>query len=114
VSNRQSFESVRKWITDVNRLANATAVRLLVGNKADLEGERTVSRSEGETLADALGVPFVETSAKTAANVQAMFTQMCRAIADRQEAVRGPSGAVPVGERGIGRPVPARRDGGCC
>lgn len=73
-------------MNDVDRLANPQVCKLVVGNKADLDDKRQVSREEGRTFADNLGVPFLETSAKTAMNVNQMFTQMCTAIANRQGA----------------------------
>ena len=42
---------------------------LLVGNKADLEERRQVSIEEAQTRAQQWNVPYVETSAKTRANV---------------------------------------------
>lgn len=58
--------------------------KILIGNKADLESKRVVSKDEGQAFADNLGIPFMETSAKTAYNVSSMFTQMCREIVSRQ------------------------------
>ncbi|OHT15521.1 Ras-related protein RABD1 [Tritrichomonas foetus] len=84
ITNRQSFENVRKWLTEVDKLANPLVCKLIVGNKADLEDKRVVSRSEGQNLADGFGIPFIETSAKTAYNVKDMFNQMCLAISSRQ------------------------------
>ena len=42
---------------------------LLVGNKADLSDRRKVSQDEASQRANQWGVPYVETSAKTRANV---------------------------------------------
>ena len=83
VTNRQSFDNLRKWVADVERLANPQVCKLIVGNKADLEDKRQVRREEGQVFADNLGVPFIETSAKTSFNVREMFTQMCLAINQR-------------------------------
>lgn len=41
-----------------------------LGNKSDLEAKRKVSREEGEAFAKEHGMVFMETSAKTAANVE--------------------------------------------
>mgnify|MGYP001044406976 FL=1 len=84
VTNRQSFENVRKWIAEVERLANPSVCKLLVGNKADLDQKREITRNEGQSLADSLGIPFMETSAKTDYNVKEMFMSMCVAIQNRQ------------------------------
>lgn len=53
-----------KWLGDMEKFAPDDAVRLLIGNKSDLEIERQVTLEEGEELAARLGVPFIETSAK--------------------------------------------------
>lgn len=43
---------------------------MLIGNKSDLEHRRAVSTKEGELFAQENGLVFMETSAKTAANVE--------------------------------------------
>ncbi|OHT00414.1 Ras-like GTP-binding protein YPT1 [Tritrichomonas foetus] len=84
ITDRASFDHLRKWIDDVDKLANPNVCKFLVGNKADLQTKRCVSTEEGQQFANTLGIPFIETSAKTALNVQKMFKMMCQAIADRQ------------------------------
>ena len=42
----------------------------LIGNKSDLEHKRAVSTEEGEQFAKENNLIFIETSAKTAANVE--------------------------------------------
>ena len=48
----------------------------LVGNKVDKEEERKVSTAEGKKLADELGLPFIETSAKSGENIENLFSDM--------------------------------------
>lgn len=43
---------------------------MLIGNKSDLSNKRAVSREEGESFAEKNGLTFLETSAKTADNVE--------------------------------------------
>ena len=45
-------------------------VIMLIGNKSDLENRRQVSTEEGERFAKENGLIFMETSAKTAFNVE--------------------------------------------
>ncbi|EAY11403.1 GTP-binding protein YPTM1, putative [Trichomonas vaginalis G3] len=80
ITDRKSFENLRKWVSDVDRLANKQVCRIIVGNKTDLSDKRAVRRDEGQAFADSLGVPFIETSAKTANNIQQLFIQMCQAV----------------------------------
>ena len=46
---------------------------MLIGNKSDLDSRRQVSANEGEMFAREHGLIFMETSAKTAANVEEAF-----------------------------------------
>lgn len=51
---------------------------LLVGNKSDLEDRRQVSVDEARGKAEESGVQYVETSAKTRANVdKVIFVPLC-------------------------------------
>ena len=43
---------------------------MLIGNKSDLAARRAVSAAEGEAFAAEHGLVFLETSAKTAHNVE--------------------------------------------
>ena len=45
-------------------------VIMLIGNKSDLDHRRQVTVEEGESFAKENGLIFLETSAKTAANVE--------------------------------------------
>ena len=55
---------------------------------SDLEARRDVKREEGEAFAREHGLIFMETSAKTAANVEEAFINTAREIYDKiQEGV---------------------------
>lgn len=48
---------------------------MLIGNKSDLEHRRAVSTQEGQLFAQENGLVFLETSAKSAANVETVRTK---------------------------------------
>jgi Ras-related protein Rab-2A len=54
---------------------------MLIGNKSDLE-KREVSYEEGEKFAQENGLIFLETSAKTAQNVEEAFLKTAQKIFD--------------------------------
>ena len=73
VTNRESFENVKKeWYEDIKKVVASDALLILIGNKIDLE-KRMISTSEGEKLAQQLGMAYIETSAKTGENIEDVF-----------------------------------------
>lgn len=57
----------------MQRQASPSIVIALAGNKADLANKRVVEYDEAQTYADENGLLFMETSAKTAMNVNDIF-----------------------------------------
>lgn len=55
---------------DARQHANSNMTIMLIGNKSDLQHRRAVSTEEGEQFAKENGLIFMETSAKTAHNVE--------------------------------------------
>lgn len=65
---------------------------MLVGNKCDKTYEREVSKEEGAALARQFGCEFIETSAKTAQNVERLFMNLVRALRQTREIDPGATG----------------------
>ena len=73
-TDRASFNAIPEWMERVKQTSLGTKL-ILVGTKADLGSAREVSYCEGVQLAERLGVPFLETSAKAGMHVaEAFFT----------------------------------------
>ena len=70
VTNEQSFENVRNWVQSINDNADKDIVKILVGNKIDLEDDRKITFEQGQELAAEIGVEYMETSAKADINVK--------------------------------------------
>jgi small GTP-binding protein len=81
ISSQSSFARAKSWVKELQRQGNASLVMALAGNKADLSAEkREVEASEAEAYAEENGLFFVETSAKTAANVNDLFYEIARKL----------------------------------
>ena len=78
--------------------------KILIGNKCDWEEKRVVSTERGQQLADELGIPFLEVSAKTNTNIDKAFYSLAadikKRIIDTSKPDQGAAGqAVNVGEK---------------
>ncbi|MCL7023897.1 hypothetical protein MKW94_029737 [Papaver nudicaule] len=76
VTEKESFDNVKQWLSEIDRYANDTVCKLLVGNKCDLVEEKVVQTETAKAFADELGIPFIETSAKDSINVEQVFLTM--------------------------------------
>ena len=88
VTSSESFDHVNDWLKEVNRYAAEGTVKLLVGNKSDRTADKVVTESQAKEFADELGIPFIETSAKSSKNVEEAFLTMAGELI-RQRDARG-------------------------
>ena len=83
VTDQESFNNVKQWLSEIDRYANENVNKLLVGNKSDLEEKRVVDKATAQAFADEIGIPYIETSAKNATNVEEAFMTMAGEIKNR-------------------------------
>lgn len=70
ITRRESFNHLGRWLEEARQNGNPNMTIMLIGNKCDLEHRRAVSTKEGEVFAQEHGLIFLETSAKSAQNVE--------------------------------------------
>jgi hypothetical protein len=106
---------IRTWFSNVEQHATEGVNKILIGNKCDWEEKRAVSTERGQALADELGIPFLEVSAKSNINVDQAFYSLASDIkkrlidSARSDQAAGPS--VNVGDAGGAN---AGMGGKCC
>ncbi|XP_020642829.1 ras-related protein Rab-1A isoform X3 [Pogona vitticeps] len=89
VTDQDSFNNMHLWMEEIDRYASENVNKLIVGNKSDLTSKKAVDYTTAKVpllpleYADSLGVPFLETSAKNAINVEQAFLTMAAEIKDR-------------------------------
>ncbi|KAF8214268.1 ras protein [Mycena galopus ATCC 62051] len=85
IGSRSTFDHIETHHQSMRRVKGEHPAFILVGNKCDKTHEREVSEEEGAALARQLGCEFMETSAKTAHNVERAFTSVVKALRETAE-----------------------------
>ncbi|KAL4360785.1 hypothetical protein GQ457_04G014530 [Hibiscus cannabinus] len=112
VTDQASFHNVKQWLNEIDRYASGSVNKLLVGNKCDLTAKKEVPYETAKAFADELGIPFMETSAKNATNVEQAFMAMAGDIKSRMATQPAINNARPPMVQIRGQPV--NQNTGCC
>ncbi|RMD45107.1 hypothetical protein DV735_g111, partial [Chaetothyriales sp. CBS 134920] len=119
ITSRQSFDEIQTFQQQILRVKDKDYFPIiLVGNKCDLEGDRVVSRDEGQALARQFNCKFIETSAKNRINVDNAFYDLVREIRRYNREMSGyGSSAPPLGSQAPGHKLEmdnSQESAGCC
>ena len=101
VTDERTFKNIHTWYYTVHEHASDDAQLLLVGNKSDMDA-RVVSREQGEALAQELGMPFLESSAKDNSNVDEIFFTLAKLIQENTASSQARGGGADSAASGAG------------
>ncbi len=110
ITNRQSFDDLNFWLNDIEKIANKNTVKLLVGNKCDLEDKREVTFQEGKDFADNNGMKFIETSATTNQNVDEAFEILIDEVIKNYKDILVTEWRIVLNRKNVYK----KKVGGCC
>lgn len=126
ITRRETFNHLTTWLEDARQHSNSNMVIMLIGNKSDLDSRREVKKEEGEAFAREHGLVFMETSARTAANVEEAFINTAKEIYEKiQEGVfdiNNEANGIKIGQQhsptnpslGSGNNPGGQSSSGCC
>nr|XP_020461023.1 ras-related protein Rab-5C-like [Monopterus albus] len=114
ITNADTFARAKNWVKELQRQANPNIVIALAGNKADIANKRAVELQEAQAYADDNSLLFMETSAKTAMNVNEIFMAIAKKLPKND-----PQGGAGQGGRTrtgvvLQDTAPQGRSGQCC
>lgn len=113
ITSQESFNRAKTWIKELQRQANPNIVIALAGNKTDLANKRAVEYQEAQAYAEENGLLFMETSAKTAMNVNDIFLAIAKRLPKNEQLSGG--GSSGHERRGVDLGQNQQQsNGGCC
>ena len=117
ITDANSFTVSKKWVSELRQARGSDCYAVLVGNKSDLQSQRTVPFDDAKSWADSQKMEYFETSAKTGSNVEQAFMALVKKL------TAGKGGRKTTGDaRGkrktasvrFDEPPPEEQRGGCC
>ncbi|KAF9917547.1 GTP-binding protein of the rab/ypt [Lobosporangium transversale] len=113
ITQSSSLDKAKSWVKELQRQADPNIVIALAGNKSDLSARRVIETEEAQAYADEAGLLFFETSAKTATNVNELFTSIAKKMPLDMLANPRPRGA-GLNPRGVDLNRDNRESGCAC
>ena len=86
ITREETFVNIIDWLKEVKQHASQDIVIYLIGNRADLEDEREVTRERAVEFCKQYNIDkFFETSAKTGFNVEEVFSLAGKELYNHQK-----------------------------
>ena len=80
ITCKESFKNIKNWLHQINQYANEKVLKIIVGNKSDLQDKRVVEKKEVEEFCKENNIYHIETSAKNSNNIKDIFLYLCEKL----------------------------------
>jgi len=106
ISKKSTFESANYWYETFQSVVGSSFVVVLIGNKADLDNEREVSKEEAEEWASAHNCRYFEASALTGFGIKNALKVFIDGLLQSRKAPSVPKVPAPITDN--------KQNSGCC
>lgn len=83
LTNSKSFSDLKYWAQQLKDFADPLLIKMLLGNKSDIETDRKIQKEEVEKFCNLNDFFYYETSAKLNTNIDACFFDLAKKIKER-------------------------------
>ncbi|EDV19728.1 Ras-related protein Rab-21 [Trichoplax sp. H2] len=116
ITDEDSFMKVKKWVKELRKMLGNEICLCIVGNKIDLEKDRTVHVTRAEDYAQSVGAVHFHTSAKMNKGIEEVFLNLTKRMLAAQD-----DNTNTAGKQGGSRKSvviiddePLQQSSGCC
>ena len=87
ITNNDSFINIKSWIKIIKEECGTHMPIILLGNKNDLENQRSVDKDTAITFAKEEKLEYIETSSKSGENISKAISLLCEKVLQDSEFV---------------------------
>merc|ERR1712173_571192 len=89
ITDKTSFQKVRNWVSELQKIVGKDIVLVIAGNKIDLASRQQVSWDEAESFARSVGATLHRTSAKSGKGVEQVFLELTKRLLQSNAGKKG-------------------------
>jgi small GTP-binding protein len=109
-----TFSEVKSWANEIKQQTEALPKLFVVGNKSDLDGQRSVTTKRGEGIAAELDACFSEVSAKTGNGIDELFIRVAEEVVKKMKDLAGSNALNAPGKSVLEDDTGRKKKKGCC
>ena len=82
ITDKNSFSHIKDWIDEVGKYTDNDPIKIIIGNKCDLNNERQVNENDIKIMSEQTGLNIIETSAKNSVKINEVMETLTKMLID--------------------------------
>ena len=84
ITDKNSFSHIKDWIDEVGKYTDNDPIKIIIGNKCDLNKERQVNETDIKIMSEQTGLNIIETSAKNSVKINEVMETLTKMLIDNK------------------------------